>query len=41
MLLAESVTASLTSCTVSNSSAETVSKHVLKARDEQDGGWAW
>ena len=41
MLLAGSATASLTSCTVSHSSAGNVSKHALEARDEQDGVWAW
>ena len=41
MLLRDSVTASLTSCTVSNSSTGGVSKHALEARDEQDGAWAW
>ena len=41
MFLVGSATASLTSCTVSHSSAEAVSKHALEACDEQDGAWAW
>ena len=41
MYLEGSATASLTSCTVSHSSAGSVSKHALKAHDEQDGVWAW
>ena len=40
MLLGKSATASLTSCTVSNSSGK-VRKHALEALDEQDGVWAW
>ena len=37
MYLRDFATASLTSCTVSNSGATNVSKHALEARDEQDG----
>ena len=37
MALFGSATASLTSCTITNSSSGRVSKHALEARDEQDG----